>query len=1252
MVSHDDDSDGPSDESPSESEGSESLSYYSEDPSYRDGGEDRRHRIASMARTPIPPPPATRPPPRGGGMAGSSIGSYPTTVEVKGVGHSPRSRIADLRRKARRREDEKDEDDDHIDDDEDDDDTGGGVVPRSGGSGGGGRGGAYVSFGYAGDGSVDYSLDEMASRRHAGPQDRSSSSADHHSLPLDEARGAPRSRLPRLPPPPQNMHPRSQQQHHRARKPQVLVHYHPQLGDTGYESTLLDETPPSPSIARPHKHAIVTNWMHARSIDDVREEKELGGAVGQSSMVHHRGGAAAGGVGGPPRSPRFPPAAGGNDEYNNAATRQIRRRVLRAAMERSAREWSAPQDDRRRKMSEADADIGGAPIHGRGGMAFGYPGASAVDRSSSVVDAFRSPGSVDSMGASRSTTPGGITTARGAFANDDRGVGGSPVDVPPPPPSYKTLVADLIASNEPEKLSQVDRVMEKYAGREEELIKKLDLRYRRQRMKSAMKQQSQPSKPSDNDRVEMEYMSSPPQPPPPPPQPASSVTKTVDNGDDEFKPVAVIRTQILTPPKKLTFIRVDKHPNKNRGVISPMHSWDKSEGAGEQDSDLHDATEGRGKNGNDHDRDEFAMPPKITEKKLLKAISDSTKTLVHANMMEDIDENSGMIPHNPKVNVNSTELGNPAENEPMKPEVGLSSHYAADVCAGDEGNYEVGDVGGHDDNDPDEIMMPPQITKKIFPRAISDSTQKTATHANVDPFTSSANFDSMNLENHMKNECLELEDTRRQLAEKCLQLEEKMLVNGIFGQGNVVEVSQSDLAPQSESAMSPKSSQRKVETFSGNSPNLSHDYKIRRATSNISKAYDDGISVITMETKITLPNRATHPVGDGDAVYSFDQMLKRPPNSITVESSGSGSDGINVEKLQTSLMSKLHRVAPEIETEEEKSRLAEASLIAAAKLDNVEARIRARYKLMEEEAAKKNENLVKPQDAVVMDTLLEAHDELSDMESMFREAKSKASLQVDYSELDEGKEKEQVDKGADIDTVEVEKENEAVEEAATNGMNWSSIVAVRHESKQTDSGMDSKDAADQRIIESILSSFDEEDQTLCVDGGKVHQRTQKEVIDLQTITSLHAVDDKGVRQLPMNLSSPNDRGGDSIVSAMSHHSTSMMAIIMATQTELKRLREVAAFNQERSEDAAVSSSPAITNDNLEEEVTRLIAEKESRLQAEQAVALLKAQKELEAERRARLEAETARVMAEIDRPKASRRRCRYSTVGARGGNVV
>ncbi len=107
---------------------------------------------------------------------------------------------------------------------------------------------------------------------------------------------------------------------------------------------------------------------------------------------------------------------------------------------------------------ETQEDVGGGRGHwrcpgtrregsgGGGGTAFRFPGGS-VDHPSSAVDAFRSPSSVDLVDTLHLTL-GSITTARGGFADDDdRGVGGSPVDVPPPPsrpPSYKTLVTKLI----------------------------------------------------------------------------------------------------------------------------------------------------------------------------------------------------------------------------------------------------------------------------------------------------------------------------------------------------------------------------------------------------------------------------------------------------------------------------------------------------------------------------------------------------------------------------------------------------------------------------------------------------------------------------------------------------------------------------------------------------------------------------------------------------------------------------------------
>ena len=105
-------------------------------------------------------------------------------------------------------------------------------------------------------------------------------------------------------------------------------------------------------------------------------------------------------------------------------------------------------------------------------------------------------------------------------------------------------------------------------------------------------------------------------------------------------------------------------------------------------------------------------------------------------------------------------------------------------------------------------------------------------------------------------------------------------------------------------------------------------------------------------------------------------------------------------------------------------------------------------------------------------------------------------------------------------------------------------------------------------------------------------------------------------------------GGESIVSVLSNYSIAQKAIAEAARAELQRQKELAEYTERRHKYATSDASSAFTNDNLEEEVARLIAEKESRFQAERAVALMRAQRELEAERKARIEAEAARLKVE------------------------
>jgi hypothetical protein len=681
--------------------------------------------------------------------------------------------------------------------------------------------------------------------------------------------------------------------------------------------------------------------------------------------------------------------------------------------------------------------------------------------------------------------------------------------------------------------------MEKYVGREEELIKKLDLRYRRRKMKNEMKQsQSAPPPPvvlrNLNEALSVDCsnnldngrgLSSPP--PPPPPPPAAS-----EADDYNAPPLPVIQTRVLSPPRTLTFIKVEKK-NMNRGGINSMNSWGKSEGTAEGKRFDAPITDKIGR---------FAAPTKIIENQgsLSNAmISDSTKTVPHVNggggWSEEEDDAEGMIPNTRSLNINSTtnlsnqvQVENQVEIERrMKLEESHRSEQETDVDVEEPVNAKDSEERGQEGDDQDELLMPPDIARKL-PNTVVDSTsqQSRATvtrEDDEDPGTISNNDLNVNAttsEDDVEIERLTLEERRQRLVEKRMRLEEKMMMI---------------CSPQS--ALSSGSAAPKGE--------FSPDYDLRKTASHVSnKSHvsnnDDGISVITMETKSTMPFRLTPSVGGGDGMYSFDEILKRPPNSITVESSGHGGDDIADTALQATRL--------QIKAEYEKAKLVEASSDTSAKLDSVEARIRARNRLMiEEEASKKRENTSKVR-GLDLSTLIESHDELSDIDK---------SSEGDY-DMNEGTN----EKCADLNTT-----------------------------------MDSDDVEAKE--EDVMTSY------------PIHAGTQ-------------TLNEEETGGLPVNtlytmVASPNDK---SFVSALSHHS-SMSAIADATRAELKRLREFAQFHQEK--DATNNTDPLV-----EEEITRLIAEKQSRIQAEQAVALMNAQRELEAERKARFEAETAKMKAEIE----------------------
>lgn len=224
-------------------------------------------------------------------------------------------------------------------------------------------------------------------------------------------------------------------------KGQVLVHYHPQLGDEGFESTLVNDA----------EDASLTSRSRGRPMDE-QSYYSSGGAAGMNSRMMDDvrvGKASAHSV--------------MNDGQNNAATRQIRRRVFRAALERGI------HDERVKKMLDADADIGG-------------PSLKAAKRRPSDIDDGNIP-PITIKPSISSMTPRSSYEISPNVTPQHQTV--SPPAPPVQPPSYRAVVQSLIKDNEPEKLPQLDKVLLKYKGREEELISKLDLRYKKRKQSNA-----------------------------------------------------------------------------------------------------------------------------------------------------------------------------------------------------------------------------------------------------------------------------------------------------------------------------------------------------------------------------------------------------------------------------------------------------------------------------------------------------------------------------------------------------------------------------------------------------------------------------------------------------------------------------------------------------------------------------------------------------------------------------------------------
>ena len=187
-------------------------------------------------------------------------------------------------------------------------------------------------------------------------------------------------------------------------------------------------------MSNPASLASRPQWsgMHSRSIDDVREKEVM--------------------------------SSGGNSNVDDTASaRQLRRRMYRMTLERNV-----TLEETRRKVLTGDQP-------------------SMDDKYTTMKQQHHhQQSSLPAVPKARRNIAT-VTSPTESIASTSSTQHNTHHRPPPPPPtttpSYRAMVTNLIRNNEPEKLTQIDRVMNKYKGREEELITKLDLRYRKKKKK-------------------------------------------------------------------------------------------------------------------------------------------------------------------------------------------------------------------------------------------------------------------------------------------------------------------------------------------------------------------------------------------------------------------------------------------------------------------------------------------------------------------------------------------------------------------------------------------------------------------------------------------------------------------------------------------------------------------------------------------------------------------------------------------------
>ena len=395
---------------------------------------------------------------------------------------------------------------------------------------------------------------------------------------------------------------------------------------------------------------------------------------------------------------------------------------------------------------------------------------------------------------------------------------------------------------------------------------------------------------------------------------------------------------------------------------------------------------------------------------------------------------------------------------------------------------------------------------------------------------------------------------------------------------------------------------------------------IDKSSTQNSPAFNDDISLITMETKETLFRNK------GEAVYSFAEMMRRPPASIIVDG-GSGSEqrggldesGQSTQQQQKQLVPpKIQRMLPQYD-ESEKAKAAEISSEAAAKLDNVEARILARRKLREEEA------------------LLSERDELP-ISAGRDEMKSKevsSTMAFDEEESFIGKSKTATPSEVPSEILENSFsliDSEAKQPTSSNNgdaeVEPGECLALEEEKLDITLLRDN--------TKSSLDRHGESDIDISMDGPDTSDAINEEIdtknpdVKSKSITAPMAEEDIPLDELNASIQQSNAaEANEKPLDVTNETDQSYITCIQSPEVATKSLKTASgpidmpddeigniakSQDQKRENEAAIASTSQdieIKLKAMEDEIARLIAEKESRFAAEKAVAFKMAEQALE-----------------------------------------